>query len=130
MSLILLSLFVPCKSSFAFNSSSFKILLWFFSVKWNFKKNRILINGGLMSECRYNMGRVWVINVWQHSSPAFVTEMERKYYVYKRLNMFGNIVVSKGGEQILLIIYMSMVEYFLNRKMTSVSLYGIILSHK
>ena len=56
--------------------------------------------------------------------------MERKYYVYKRLNMFGNIVVSKGGEQILLIIYMSMVEYFLNRKMTSVSLYGIILSHK
>lgn len=83
-----------------------------------------------MSECRYNMGRVWVINVWQHSSPAFVTEMERKYYVYKRLNMFGNIVVSKGGEQILLIIYMSMVEYFLNRKMTSVSLYGIILSHK
>lgn len=44
--------------------------------------------------------------------------------------MFGNIVVSKGGEQILLIIYMSMVEYFLNRKMISVSLYGIILSHK
>lgn len=44
--------------------------------------------------------------------------------------MFGNIVVSKGGEQILLIIYMSMVEYFLNHKMTSVSLHGIIVSHK
>lgn len=45
--------------------------------------------------------------------------------------MFGNIVVSKRRRtDFTNNIYEYTMEYFLNRKMTSVSLYGIILSHK